>query len=94
MIAARAPFQDLLFWLAIIFNSAIGIIQGIPSQEDPGEAVTDWRKPMIVRRNGVDIEVSADDIVLDDLVVLNTGDQIVVDGEVLSGSGQRPTSHC
>ena len=41
----------------------------------------------IVRRNGVDVEVSADDIVLDDLVVLATGDQIVVDGEVLLAAG-------
>ncbi|MEI2729268.1 MAG: HAD-IC family P-type ATPase [Candidatus Nanopelagicales bacterium] len=87
MIAARAPFQDSLFGFVIIFNSAIGIIQEYRAKRTLEKLSLIGEAKPIVRRNGADVEVSADDIVLDDLVVLNTGDQIVVDGEVLSGSG-------
>ena len=87
MIAARAPFQDSLFGFVIIFNSAIGIIQEYRAKRTLEKLSLIGEAKPIVRRNGADVEVSADDIVLDDLVVLNTGDQIVVDGQVLSGSG-------
>ncbi len=87
MIAARAPFQDSLFGFVIVFNSAIGIVQEYRAKRTLEKLSLIGEARPIVRRNGVEIEVSADDIVLDDLVVLVTGDQIVVDGEVLSTGG-------
>ncbi len=87
MIAARAPFQDSLFGFVIVFNSAIGIVQEYRAKRTLEKLSLIGEAHPIVRRNGAEIEVSADDIVLDDLVVLVTGDQIVVDGEVLSTGG-------
>lgn len=87
MIAARAPFQDSLFGFVIIFNSAIGIVQEYRAKRTLEKLSLIGEARPVVRRNRVDVELSADDIVLDDLVVLTTGDQIVVDGEVLSASG-------
>ncbi len=87
MIAARAPFQDSLFGFVIIFNSAIGIIQEYRAKRTLEKLSLIGEAKPVVRRNGVDVEVHSDDIVLDDLVVLNTGDQIVVDGEMLTGTG-------
>lgn len=87
MIAARAPFQDSLFGFVIIFNSAIGIVQEYRAKRTLEKLSLIGEAKPIVRRGGVDREVTADDIVLDDLVVLATGDQIVVDGEVLEANG-------
>ncbi len=87
MIIARAPFQDSLFGFVIVFNSAIGIVQEYRAKRTLEKLSLIGEARPIVRRNGAEIEVSADDIVLDDLVVLVTGDQIVVDGEVLSTGG-------
>ncbi|MCX6460284.1 MAG: HAD-IC family P-type ATPase [Actinobacteria bacterium] len=87
MIISRAPLQDSLFGLVIVFNSAIGITQEYRAKRTlerlslVGEA-----RPM-VRRDGVDQEVRPIDIVQDDVIVLRLGDQLVVDGPVLSGEG-------
>ena len=40
-----------------------------------------------MRRDGADVEVSPHDVVLDDLVVLRTGDQLVVDGVIVACDG-------
>ncbi len=87
MIISRAPFQDSLFGFVIVFNSAIGIVQEYRAKRTLEKLSLIGEAHPIVRRNGAEIEVSADDIVLDDLVVLVTGDQIVVDGEVLLTGG-------
>lgn len=87
MFAARAPIQDSLFGFVIIFNSAIGIVQEYRAKRTLEKLSLIGEARPIVRRNGTDREVSADDIVLDDLVVLATGDQIMVDGEVLAATG-------
>ena len=87
MIAARAPIQDSLFGFVIVFNSAIGIVQEYRAKRTLEKLSLIGEARPTVRRNGVEIEISADDIVLDDLVILSTGDQIVVDGEMLSASG-------
>ncbi|MEI8082048.1 MAG: HAD-IC family P-type ATPase, partial [Actinomycetes bacterium] len=87
MFVAQAPLQDSLFGFVIVFNSAIGIIQEYRAKRTLDRlSLIGEAKPM-VRRDGVDVEVGHDDLVLGDLVVLRTGDQVVVDGEVLAGSG-------
>ncbi|MFI0431931.1 MAG: HAD-IC family P-type ATPase [Candidatus Nanopelagicales bacterium] len=87
MIVAQAPIQDSLFGLVIIFNSAIGIIQEYRAKRTLERlSVVGEAKP-IVRRNGEPVSVRPSEVVLDDVVELRIGDQVVVDGEVLAGSG-------
>lgn len=87
MFIARAPFQDSLFGFVIVFNAAIGIIQEIRAKRTLDRlSVLGEAKP-VVRRDGVDIDVRSDHVVLDDIVVLRTGDQIIVDGQVRSTAG-------
>ena len=87
MFVAQAPIQDSLFGFVIIFNSAIGIIQEWRAKRTlerlslVGEA-----KPM-VRRDGTAVAIRPPEIVLDDVVELSIGDQIVVDGRILRASG-------
>ncbi len=82
-----APIQDSLFGFIIVANTGIGIIQEYRAARTLAKlAVLGEAKP-VVRRDGADVEVSPHDVVLDDLIVLRTGDQLVVDGEVLASDG-------
>ena len=82
-----APFQDSLFGIVIVANTAIGIVQEYRASRTLAKlAVLGEAKP-IVRRDGFDVEVSAVDIVLDDVIMLSTGDQLVVDGVILACDG-------
>ncbi len=87
MFAARAPIQDSLFGFVIVFNSAIGIVQEYRAKRTLEKLSLIGEAKPTVRRNGEDFELSPDELVLDDVVLLATGDQIVVDGVVLSASG-------
>jgi len=87
MFLAQAPFQDSLFGFVIVINSAIGIIQEYRAKRTlerlslVGEA-----KPM-VHRGGQALEVRPADIVVDDIIELSLGDQIVVDGVIVAAEG-------
>ena len=82
-----APVQDSLFGFVIVANTAIGIIQEYRAARTLAKlAVIGEAKP-VVRRDGVDVEVSPHAVVLDDVIVLRTGDQLVVDGVILASEG-------
>ena len=82
-----APFQDSLFGFVIVANSLIGIVQEYRASRALAKlSVIGEAKPM-VRRDGVDVEVRPSEVVLDDLVVLRSGDQLVVDGEIVVADG-------
>jgi cation-transporting ATPase E len=82
-----APIQDSLFGFVIVANTGIGIIQEWRASRTLAKlAVIGEAKP-VVRRDGADVEVSPGDVVLDDLIVLRTGDQLVVDGVVVEADG-------
>jgi cation-transporting ATPase E len=82
-----APWQDSLFGFVIVANTLIGTIQEYRAARTLEKlAVIGEAKP-VVRRDGSDQEISATEIVLGDLIVLRTGDQLVVDGEIENSQG-------
>ena len=82
-----APIQDSLFGFVIVANTAIGIIQEYRASRTLARlSVIGEVRPQVLR-DGVVREVRPHEVVLDDLVVLSPGDQLVVDGEVLSCEG-------
>lgn len=71
------------FGLLIIANSAIGIIQEIRAKQTLDKlAIVGQAKPTVRRQSGTK-SVLPSDVVLDDIIELGPGDQIVVDGEVV-----------
>ena len=71
------------FGLLIIANSAIGIIQELRAKQTLDKlAIVGQAKPLVRRQSGAK-EVLPAEIVLDDIIELGPGDQIVVDGEVV-----------
>ncbi|BBZ08947.1 magnesium-transporting ATPase [Mycolicibacterium doricum] len=75
------------FGLLIIANSAIGIIQELRAKRTLDKlAIVGQAKPLVRRRTAcgpVSRPLSPSEVVLDDIVELGPGDQIVVDGEVV-----------
>ena len=75
-----------MFGLLIIANSAIGIIQELRAKQTLDKlAIVGQAKPMVRRQSGAK-EVLPAEIVLDDIIELGPGDQIVVDGEVVEAA--------
>jgi cation-transporting P-type ATPase E len=71
------------FGLLIIANSAIGIIQELRAKQTLDKlAIVGQTKPLVRRQSGT-TAVPPSDVVLDDIIELGPGDQIVVDGEVI-----------
>ncbi len=75
--------QDALFGIILIVNPLIGIIQEIRAKLTLDRLVLLNAPRVHAIRDGKTIELATKEIVLDDLIELKIGDQIVVDGEVL-----------
>ncbi|BAW05738.1 metal ABC transporter ATPase [Nocardia seriolae] len=83
VVMATGSIIDGLFGLLIIANSAVGIIQEIRAKNTLDKlAIIGQAKP-VVRRGGQAVSVAPQEVVLDDIIELGPGDQIVVDGEVI-----------
>ncbi|MDT7755869.1 MAG: cation-transporting P-type ATPase, partial [Mycobacterium sp.] len=72
-----------LFGILIVANSAIGIVQEVRAKQTLDKlAIVGQAKPMVRRKSGT-TAVAPSEVVLDDVIELGPGDQIVVDGVVL-----------
>lgn len=87
IVLATGSLINGLFGLLIIANSAIGIIQELRAKKTLDNlAIVGQAKPTVRRQSGTR-ELAPGEIVLDDVIELGPGDQIVVDGELLEASG-------
>ncbi|HWO63537.1 MAG TPA: cation-translocating P-type ATPase, partial [Umezawaea sp.] len=83
VIVVVGPLKDGLFGLIIVVNSLIGIVQELRAKRTLERlAIVGEAKP-VVWRDGSKTEVGASEVVLDDVLELGTGDNVVVDGEVV-----------
>lgn len=79
--------QDALFGIVLIINALIGIAQELRAKRTLDRLAVLNSPRARVRRDGAEQELAVGDVVLDDLVELRTGDQIVADGVVRTISG-------
>jgi cation-transporting ATPase E len=82
VIAAGSP-KDALFGGVIIANSVIGIVQELRAKKTLDRLRVISAPRAHVLRDGVISEVQVHELVLDDVVELRAGAQVVADGEVL-----------
>jgi cation-transporting ATPase E len=74
------------FGLLIIANSAIGIIQELRAKQTLDRlAIVGQAKPLVRRQSGT-LALLPSEVVLDDIIELGPGDQIVVDGTMVEES--------
>ncbi|MFW0791435.1 HAD-IC family P-type ATPase [Gordonia sp. CPCC 205333] len=83
LVAVTGSMINGLFGLLIVANSAIGIIQEIRAKQTLDKLAIVGQTRPTVRRDGVAQEVAPDEIVLDDIIEIGPGDQVVVDGETV-----------
>ena len=82
-----APLIDSLFGIVIVINTAIGIIQEYRAAQTLAKLSLVGQAQALVRRDGVDAEIPPNKIVLDDIIIVRTGDQMLVDAQVLQSHG-------
>lgn len=78
--------QDLLFLGAVVANSGIGIAQEVRAKRALDRMSLLVAARATVQRGTTTCEVSPDQVVLDDVVLLAPGDQLVADGTLLSAN--------
>ncbi len=83
IVAYTGSFINGLFGLLIIANSGIGIIQEVRAKRTLDRLSIVGQARPTVRRDGQSISVAPSEVVLDDLIELAPGDQVVVDGETV-----------
>ena len=81
-------FRDLTFLPIIIGNTLIGIIQEIRSKNTLDKLSVLNAPKATVLRDGKETVIPADQLVLDDLVIFQAGNQIPADAFVVSGEVQ------
>lgn len=87
LVARGGPSADMLFGGVIIANSAIGTIQELRARAALDRLAVLQQPVAVVLRDGTETELDLESVVADDLLVLRSGSQVVVDGEVVSGTG-------
>ncbi len=79
-------YTDLIFLAIVTANILIGIIQEIKAK-NMIDSLSLMSAPLaVVIREGNEVEVDTSDVVLDDIMVLETGNQICADSIVVEGS--------
>ena len=86
IVLATGSLINGLFGLLIVANSAIGIIQELRAKKTLDNlAIVGQAKPKVRRQSGT-AEMLPNEVVIDDVIELGPGDQIVVDGELLEAA--------
>jgi cation-transporting ATPase E len=80
-------WKDALFGFAAISNSIIGVVQEYRAKRLLDRLAIVEAPRARVLREGVVLEIPREDVVLDDLLVLRTGDQVIADATVLRTDG-------
>ena len=79
-------WSDFMFLLIVSINTVIGIVQEIKSKRTIDKLTLLNQPSVTVIRNKTSEEIKIDDVVLDDIMYLNMGKEIVADAILLDGS--------
>jgi cation-transporting ATPase E len=83
IVLATGSVINGLFGILIVANSAIGIVQELRAKQTLDKlAIVGQAKPVVRRQSGTAAR-SPNEVVLDDVIELGSGDQIVVDGDLI-----------
>jgi cation-transporting P-type ATPase E len=87
IVLATGSLINGLFGLLIIVNSVVGMVQELRAKQTLDRlSIVGQAKPLVRRADGTR-ELTPNEVVLDDVIELGPGDQIVVDGVVVEESG-------
>ncbi len=81
------PLNDALFGGVLIANALVGIVQEVRAKRTLDRLTILSAPRALVVRDGVEQDVAVNEVVLDDVLELTPGDQVVVDAEVIEAGG-------
>jgi cation-transporting P-type ATPase E len=87
VVLALGEWRDALFGFVMILNLVIGVFQEWRAKRTLDRLSLVSAPRVAVWRDGSRQEIASQDVVVDDVFELAPGDQVVVDGEVLSSDG-------
>jgi cation-transporting ATPase E len=83
----RTLYDSLSISSVALLNTLIGIFQEIRAKIALDRVIALSRPTATVLREGAEVEIPAEEVVKDDVLVLRRGDQVPVDGRVLESRG-------
>ena len=86
LLSGHFTVSDFLFLPVVISNALVGIYQEMRSQKTLRKLTIVSVPAVAVLRDGKRQQIPVDQLVLDDLIYLQAGDQISVDAELIQGS--------
>lgn len=87
LLVALGQWKDALFGYALLANLLIGIIQEYSAKRTLDRLAIVNQPLARVRRDGRDIELRRELIVLDDIIIVRAGDEVIADGVVVESGG-------
>lgn len=79
-------YRNMLFMITVLLNASIGLIQEIRSKRMLDKLSLLNQPKIHVLRNGKEQEISIEEVVKEDVLVLYAGDEVCVDGHIIAGS--------
>lgn len=86
LVIVTGSWRNLVFLTVVFANLIIGIVQEVRSKRTIDKLSILAERPVVVRRDGKDIQITHSEVVVDDLLILSRGDQIPADAEVVWGT--------
>ena len=81
------PLQDAVFGLILLINALVGIVQELRAKRTLDRLAVVTAPKVHVVRDGSTVQIRSEAVVVDDVLVARSGDQVVVDGEVIEAVG-------
>lgn len=88
LIALTGSWRNLMFMGVVVGNTVIGLFQELRSRRALMKLQILSQNKSMVLRSGKQMEIPTDQIALGDILILSQGDQVPVDGVLVSGSIQ------
>jgi cation-transporting P-type ATPase E len=87
VILVVGPIQDALFGVVLVSNALVGIVQEVRAKRTLERLALINAPKANVIRDGERHEIEVGEVVLDDLLEIGSGDQVVVDGKLIDAVG-------
>ena len=79
-------YRNMLFMITVILNMVIGLFQEIRSKHMLDKLSLLNQTKIHVIRNNTELELSVEEVKVNDILVLYAGDEISFDGHIISGN--------
>ena len=86
MVLMVGSYRNAFFVMIVIINTLIGIIQEVRAKKTIDKLAILTARKSVVIREGKKWTVPTEELVIDDIVCLKTGDQVPADAKILEGS--------